>query len=138
MPSSLVHTILDMRDREPAALLDYFSERSPLAKRMGLFIRRRIRLICVAVCLSTAFMIATPFALIQYGKHKWNVALASSTRPIRGVVVRFDGFVYGGDHLISGWAVRYKLVWPGQTDGFDAYLVIFPRFLEIDAPIFHS
>jgi hypothetical protein len=120
------------------APLDYVAGRRSLVRRLWDAARRRKRLLLATLCLGLALFVAAPVALVYYGKHKWDEALANTPSPARGLVARFDGFVLGGDHLVHGWAVRYKLVRPGGTDGFEAYLFVSPRFLEIDAPIFHS
>jgi hypothetical protein len=86
--------------------------------------------------LGVVTMAAAPVALVYYGKHELRAALAEFPGPDSGIVVRFDRFIFGGDE--GYWAVRYKLVPRGQSDGLDAYLFIFPHFLRVDAPIFHS
>jgi len=123
--------------------LDYADgSRRRLGARIGSALRRHRRRCVAAIVLALVLTASTPFGLIAYGKHRWEAQLAQDFGPrVNDVEVRFDGFVFAGDHLLrGGWGVRYRASLRGApaADSAELYLMVHPRFLELFAPIYRS
>lgn len=127
--------------RSKPQILDYAQTPPSLVRRLLAALRRRKRLLLVTLTIVLLMSISAPVSLVYYGKYAWRRALAGSRIDLSSgeMVLRYDGFLLGGDRLTRGaWGVRYKLCPAGETNGFEFYLFVYPRFLAIDAPIFHT